>query len=237
MIEQHNPTFFGILEANMGADCHAPSLNIQGFSLERDNLMKNKIRTRAALYIADTVSYIRRLDLELPETPMIWIEIKSGSAKPWLLMTGYRQWRTLKGSNKNASKCSMKAQKERFNMWAEAWKKADSEGKRIIVMGDLNIDVEPWAEEQTILSDYQVSMAPILSILRETAQQLNFTLLKTPPTRFQGTNKPSTLDIVLSNKPELITNILLYQTTSDHKLLAFKTVTKVRKKCVPIRKA
>ena len=95
MIIKHKPLVFGICEANMGAQCYAPALEIPGFSLERDNLYCSNIRTRTAAYISDKVLYKRRIDLEMKDIPMIWLEIVATKPKSWLLCIGYRQWRTL----------------------------------------------------------------------------------------------------------------------------------------------
>ena len=38
LIENHKPLLLGVIEANMGVNCHAPALIIDGYKLERDNL-------------------------------------------------------------------------------------------------------------------------------------------------------------------------------------------------------
>ena len=236
MIDKYNPAIFGIIEANMGVQCHAPSLEIPGYKLERDNLSKADIKTRTAAYILETISYKRRTDLEIDATPLIWLEIAATKAKSWLLAIGYRQWRTLKGK-KSATSMSMSAQLDRFSNWCNSWQKANSEGKPVFIIGDLNIDVSAWSKKSSEKTPYQNSKSDLLNMLKETSYQLSLTLIKTPPTRFQGGDEPSTLDIILSNKPELINTPLLVQTTSDHKLVIFRKEVKMRQNMIPSRKA
>ena len=84
----------------MGAQSYGPALEIEGYNLERDNLAMANIRTRTAVFISQAVTYKRRIDLEIAETPMIWLEIEASRKKSWLISIGYRQWRTLKNKKK-----------------------------------------------------------------------------------------------------------------------------------------
>ena len=95
IIDKQDPKIFIIVEANISPECHIPSIEIDNFTLERDNLHKQNIRSRTAIYISNQVSYRRREDLEIEGVPIIWLEIKEGTTKSWLLMAGYRQWTTL----------------------------------------------------------------------------------------------------------------------------------------------
>ena len=235
MIEIHKPAIFGLGEANIGVHCHPPALEIPGFILERDNLVANGIRTRTAAYISDKLTYKRRLDLECANTPLIWLEIFAAKPKSWLLALGYRQWRTL-NKKKNVDSGSTSAQLERLSKWGDSWEKAGEEGKQIVIIGDLNIDVGPWSDPSAILTPYQVSKASLLAKLKELSYQLNLSLIKTECTRIQGTQKPSTLDIILSSHSELIEAPKLFLTSSDHKLLCFSKNATIKIVKQPIRK-
>ena len=152
-IEKHKPVIFGILEANIGTDCHTPVIQMEEFELERDNLNTSQIRTRAAVYISCQIDYKRRLDLETSEIPMIWLEIKSKKSKPWLIMIGYRQWRTL-GKNGGKKSGTMTAQITRLKLYERAILNAGKENKEIIITGDMNIDVTPWTNPSKPLTLY-----------------------------------------------------------------------------------
>ena len=210
----------GILGANMGTDCYTPALQIKGYKLERDNLMMMNTRTRTAVYISEGITYKRRTDLELLNTPLVCLEIKPDKKKSWLIMIGYRQFQCLSDDDKIKS-VTMASQLERFSKWCELWKEAENTNKELIITVDLNIDVIPWSNPQTALTENQKAKSKLLNLLKQTANQLNLTLIKTPPTRFQGSDVPSTIDIILTNKPDRISNTQLIQSSSDHKVVLF----------------
>ena len=144
ILEQHEPIVMGVIEANMNPHCHIPSLQIPGYDLERDNLILSQIRTRTAVYISNKIQYKRRQDLEIKDTPAIWLEIKEAKNKSFLLMIGYRQFRCLGRNNKHT--ITLNNQLKRFEKWCSKWKEAEKEGKPITICGDLNIDRVhgPW---------------------------------------------------------------------------------------------
>ena len=142
ILEKYKPLVMGILEANMGINICTHMLGIDGYILERDNLIEQGCRTRTAIYINEKLEYKRRKDLEVKGSPAIWIEISPDSTKSWLLFVGYREWRSLLDKDKEKS-LKMEQQLIRLEKWNESWKKADKEGKPMYIMGDLNIDVIP----------------------------------------------------------------------------------------------
>ena len=236
LAEKYKPTVIGITEANMKHDDYEPALQIDGFHLERDNLGATGIRTRAAVFISEELLYKRRPDLEALNTPLIWLEILSDIKKPWLIGVGYRQWRTLDNKD-NKTSGSIKCQMERFNGWNQSIAKANAEMKPIVLMGDINIDVTPWLFPDKELSDYQVSMKPILTMLKSIACEQELDLVKTLPTRHQGNNVPSILDLILTNIPAQLSVPTLVDSSSDHKVIIFTKTIPVKSKVTVIRKA
>ena len=103
IISDHNPMCFGIVEANVPPHCHPPSLMIDGYQHEMDNLWLSGKKGRTMIYVKDEVNYIRRADLEPPSSPAIWLEIDQGTPTAWLLFIGYREWRSLLDKNKQRS--------------------------------------------------------------------------------------------------------------------------------------
>ena len=234
-IAKYAPIIFGILEVHMAVNAYLPALQISGYSLERDNLIQNGIRTRTAMYISDRINYIRRHDLEVKNSPMIWIEVITNPAKPWLLFLGYRQWRQLEAKNENKSR-NMLNQKIRFQQWLGSWEMANNEGKQIILIGDMNIDVGPWLNPEIPLTEYQQSKSQLLSLIKTKTTQLNMELIRTKPTRYQGINVPSTLDVIFSNFPHLIIDHQLIEASSDHKIVLFQKAVNIKPKLQLINK-
>ena len=236
MIDKYKPVIVGILEANMAADIYNPSIQISGYKLEKDNLSLIGEQTRTAVYISDRISYKRRSDLEIINTPLIWLEICPFKAKSWLIGVGYRQWKRLIDEDKKASQ-SMKSQLERFQNWSHSIRKAEKEGKQLILAGDINIDVTPWLHPEQPISEYQNSKSSLLEALKLITLQQDLHLIKTAPTRFQGNDQPSILDLVITNIPHLISPPILLETSSDHKCIIFNKHIKLKCKMEEVRKA
>ena len=100
IINEHAPLILGVLEANVEADYFLPALNIEGYSTEVDNLHSNGHKARTIVYINEEAKYKRRLDLEPPNSPTIWIEIMEEKKKSFLIFIGYREWCPLHSSCK-----------------------------------------------------------------------------------------------------------------------------------------
>ena len=101
------------------------------------------------------------MDLEIENTPLIWLEIVTNVEKPWLAGIGYRQWRT-KGKLDSDKSIAMKKQLSRFANWSDSWTRAQSEAKPLVIFGDLNIDVSPWLYPKIEKTDYQKSQGRLL---------------------------------------------------------------------------
>ena len=154
IINDHNPLCIGILEANVEHDIHPPALKIDGYMVELDGLHDKGLKGRTMVYVKEEANYIRRADLEPPLSPTIWHELFPGSKGAILVFFGYRQWCTLQATNKQRSR-STKQQLVRLSAWEESWVRAENEGKPLFILGDLNVDVQPWILPQTIKSLYQ----------------------------------------------------------------------------------
>ena len=220
IINNHNPMCFGVLEANVEHDYHPPSLAIDGYKVELDNLWSGGKKGRAMVYVKDEADYIRRKDLEPPLSPAIWLEFEPGTQKAWLLFIGYREWRSLNSKDKKHSG-SDQQQTERLATWEEPWNRAENEGKTMILAGDFNIDAGPWINPEIPLREYQSSKKKLLQNMQNICSSLNLDLFKTAPTRVQGKCKASTLDWVLSNKINLISNHEMFNSSTDHKIISF----------------
>ena len=234
IICEHNPLAFGLLEANMSQDSHPATLLIDGYKLERDNLMAENIRTRTALYINDDVRYKRRIDLEPKASPIIWVEINNDSNISWLMCLGYREWHTLNKKNRLTSG-SVAQQLIRLSSWETSWNNANSENKPIVILSDINVDVSPWLEPHLELTTYQKQQTIIRDKVKEMAENCNLQLIKTTTTRHQGSDKPSILDIILTNCPQTIHQIQLMPSSSDHKIVILKKEIKAIKATTEIR--
>ena len=225
LIEKHKPLLLGVLEANMGEHCHGPSLMIDGYRLERDNLAAVGGKTRAAVYIHEGLSYRRRMDLEVVASPMVWLEINPDSKESWLAFVGYREFRSLVDKDK-AKSLTMAQQLLRLESWRVKWTEAEKEHKPLFLLGDWNVDVTPWTSPKPTLTAYQASNTSLLTLLREMASENGVELIHTPPTRKQGKDIPTIIDLCMTNRPNQIQNVSLLPSSSDHLVLCVEKVNK-----------
>ena len=151
-------------------------------------------------------------------------------------MVGYCQWSTL-GSKGGELSRTMTAQKTRFKLWGKSIQNALKEKKETIIIGDINIDVTPWINQSNKLTEYQQSKASLLTMLKHIIDSSSMTLFKTGPTRYQGKDEPSILDLLISTHPELLTQPKLIETSSDHKMVMFQKSISIRKTFMPLRRA
>ena len=94
-------------------------------------------------------------------------------------------------------------------------------------MGDFNVDTHPWTHPTEIPSDYQISMRPILDKMKDMCAINNLELIQIGHTRSQGLKKASSLDVILSNNAKLLTNPILLNSSSDHKVIMIHKTHKV----------
>ena len=77
----------------------------------------------------------------------------------------------------------------------------------------------------------------MLQALKTAANNQNLKLINTSFTRYQGSDAPSTIDIILTNVPHLISTPTLIESTSDHKIVLFDKKILVKPNVPQIRKA
>ena len=76
----------------------------------------------------------------------------------------------------------------------------------------------------------------MLTQLKQAATINGLDLIHTKPTRHQGKDQDSTIDIILTNKPNRITDTTLTTSCSDHKIISWKiNYTKPKKVKKPRR--
>ena len=194
LINDHSPLLLGILEANIDQDQHLQMVKIDGYTEEIDNLYENGFKSRTLVYINDQSDYLRRRDLEPPNSPVIWLEFPNRGGKPFLVFIGYREWRCihLKENKKKKTSGNRTEQIKRLDDWNLSWSKAECENKMMILMGDYNIDLQPWFNPKIEMTEYQEYMSPMLEKLKEMCLTNNLEIIQTGHTRIQGKSKAST---------------------------------------------
>lgn len=166
---------------------------IPNYSFEKRNRINGK-GGGVALYVKDSINYVRRTDLESRELENIVIEIVLSTSKNFLITTLYKPPQSSKYLQNNFT--------ELFN---ESLTLLSNESKETILLGDLNVDfLKPNDNKEIKLS------------LKENG----FTQIIKEATRV--TNESRTLiDIIATNRPATIADSTVIQSSiSDHDLVA-----------------
>ena len=220
-INKFSPIIIGILEANLEIPCHKPALNITGYSLEMDSRALTNLTVRTLVYIKDGMNFKRRTDLEPNNSSCIWLELKTTNKKPWLVFTGYREWAIQAPSGKYVDRSPIK-QQERLTEWGKGWECASLEAKPVLLLGDMNVDVTPWLYPDITPTTYQNSQEPLLTLLTTLTNENGMEIIETAPTRRQGKGPPSRLDLIITNRPQLVNNIEILPSGSDHSMVSLR---------------
>ena len=221
MVNIFKPNMMTITEANITKFTHLPSIQIEGFCTEMDEIRELGKRSQVVVYISKELSYKRRKDLETPQIAVVWIELTTIKKKRILTCHGYREWNDQAAIDQNGK--NIEEQKQRLTMMMSGWEKAVAENKLLIVQGDWNVDMTMMSENEQQQTSHNKFTKPLYEMMTNSAEDLNLTLLTTQASRFQGNDKPSALDIILTNQPNRISEPQYHPTRSDHLAITFTT--------------
>ena len=217
IIIAQQPHILFISEANIGKNAHIPSLQIDNYKMEIDNKRSMGKRSNAVMYIKQGIKYKRRKVLEHDNLSSIWIEIITTKGKNILLNGAYREWSEQLDSGKtNKEGKTQKNQLARLTKLTNSWTAAALEEKQMIVIGDWNLDTLVWTSPQNNFTTHNTNNKPQLELFIQSATTSNLSLLTNRASRYQGKDKPSALDVILSNSPGIIDNIYFQNANSDH---------------------
>ena len=167
--------------------------HVQGYNFEKRNRLNGK-GGGVALYVKDSVNYIRRTDLESKTLENIVIEIVLTTSKNFFVTTLYKPPQSSKYLQSNFD--------EIFN---ESLKLISSH--EAILLGDLNVDFLKPSDNKAIKS---------------TLLENGFTQVIREPTRITKDSK-TLIDIIATNRPSTIAaSKVVPSSISDHDLIACK---------------
>ena len=227
IVTTHKPHIMAIQEYNLTDTDDINQLNIPGYKIELDTLMEENGIARTALIISDDIKYSRRLDMQNCNDSQVIITIHLTRNKKINIISHYRQWRTLNkaGSIKNSG--TMKNQKIRLKKSLQVWQKAAEENETII-LSDTNLNTTQFEKPLDEWTDYEVKLKPLTDMLRETMNSQNLTIIKTVSTRDNNFSTPSTIDHIITNRPQQHNNTTTLESMfSDHSLLITQRLFKV----------
>ena len=168
-------------------------VNITGYEILRKD--RNRNGGGVAVYVRNTINYISRTELDTNDLEAITVEISKPRSKPFIVNCMYRP------PNSTV---------ELFSAYEKLIEKLDSENKEIILIGDFNCD---WTGVKS------GTMKPQTNKLHEITEAFQFEQMIEQPTRVTE-HSETIIDLVFTNKPELVTNFgVIHIGISDHSLI------------------
>ena len=187
MAHDNCPDIFGMCETFLTSSVSDNQIAIDGFDLIRKDRSdtQNKSGGGVILYYRKSVNCKRRCELEVSNIETLWTEISLPNSKPFLVCTVYRP------------PCS---NSEWIDLFEEELSIAQTTGLELIIMGDINIDLNPSPNRkwQNLIELFDLSQ-----LIKE-------------PTRV--TESSSTIiDHIYTSKPEnIIESFVSNYSLSDH---------------------
>ena len=195
-----------------------PSDDLEGSFPEYDIIMKNETNhpmARMTIMVKkNTIQYEHIHNIQDDNIASLWLKVKLGHKKYIMIGGYYRQWR-LPMETQIFDSGSTKSQVERFSKFLNQVKRARQISPRLVVCGDINIDL---SENRDQLDRPELKV--LYPLYQDFRDEEDFTVMNKELTRFQIHQKPSLIDHVLTNSPELIDNIETKPgIISDHKIV------------------
>jgi hypothetical protein len=190
--------------------------------------------SRTGMYIAETIGYKRRRDLESNETSIVAITTKMKGVKPFNIIGYYRQWQCPSIEGQLNSTETVQAQLYCYHIALNKIRTAQKEQRETIAISDMNLNSNVWGLPSAQLGQHNRKLIPLYKLLKEKLLNDGFTLINTKSTRWATAKKESCIDHLMTTCPEKIRSHQLINTgASDHRICIYyqsntKTVERSR---------
>jgi len=191
---EKNIKIFGVSESLLKATTPSAVLNIRGYSFERRDRGKNG--GGVCVYIKEGIDYIRRPDLENPETECIWLEIILKHSKSYLIGILYRPPDNSKHLHKNF-----------LEKLSNTLSIIGNSNKETIILGDINAN---YLDNRNHIP------------LKQLFQLNGFQQTIKTPTRIEKDSE-TLIDVILTNASSNLTKSqVVTSSMSDHDMIMCK---------------
>ena len=205
IIKENNIDILCIQETELDSDFPVEILTFSGYALEVE---KNSSKIRSAIYIKDTISYKRRVDLEHENTHIVIIDINDRIKSR--IINIYRAFNPPMGLT----------QKSLFTKQIETLRNASN--SNTIIMGDFNLDYNKKNDVTYSHRNYFIELEPLLESFG-LIQIINF---DTWSRIILNQKKSSCIDHIYIRNPSLISNLnSLIPPFGDHLMVSFTIKT------------
>ena len=215
MFRKFKPDIFVINEVELHISEDPNIMNVSGYTIEYDSMMKNNNIVRTVMYIRSCLNYQRLYKYELEDESVITISVGYPSKKRIFITGYYRQWSIPRLGSGSRDIRSMNI---RFKKQAELWKSmiTENNNREMIFVGDFNLDANNWRKSENEKTSTEKTFNFMNNIIKECLLDNGFSLLNMEPTR-PNANRKSVLDHFYTNNVDKIKYVKTYiDTVSDH---------------------
>ena len=203
-ISNSAPEMIGVTEVkpkNCTSDPTPQEFSLKGYNLFHTNV-NNKTGRGILMYIHDMLQAVE-VTMETTFEEKLFLEIKLNNKDRLLKRCMYHSESGTQQNNNNLRKLIEEATSKRYS--------------HILMMGDYNYKNIDWITWSTKSDNMHSEENLFVESLRDCNQQI------TKPTRIRGTNKPSTLDLVMTNEQKMVSDIEYHSPLgkSDHSMIHF----------------
>ena len=220
IIEGHQPHILGLSEANLRKNVDPRLVQHEGYTLHTAPTIDNPALeiSRVVVYTHSSLVVKRRSDLEDSSLSAIWLEVGMPRKRKILVANIYREWQHMGQGHENQSG-SIAAQLERWCLFLDKWETALSEGKEVLVLGDINLDFLKWNKDLPS-NDSSSCLKKLSEQIFTRIFPLGVSQLIRVATRVSPASPPSGLDHVYTNKPEKCSEVHTeFAGGSDHRII------------------
>ena len=220
LIDQRKPHILILQEANLWAHHDLKKVQIDGYRLVTSKMYEDHRRkcSRVVVYLKDCVRFRRLHNLELEDFSAIWLEVWLPYQRKIILSGTYREHDHLKLFQEERSYDGDEEQEERWDRFLSKWEEAAEQGKELMVVGDLNVDLMDREEQRDQLQK------KLFKQLQQRIQSRGILQLIRGATRYHSRCRPSLIDHVFVTNPEKVEVENLSWGTSDHNLISVRRV-------------
>ena len=165
IIGQYQPHILGLCEANLKNNVDLGLVQHEDYKIHIAKSIANPEigLARTVVYTHSSLVVKRREDLEDEVISSVWLEAGLPRQRKIIVATFYREWQ--QPGNTDQSSKSIQDQLERWCRFLTQWETALSEGKEVIVMGDINLDFLKWTRTDLTPTDSTLRLKPLTEAL------------------------------------------------------------------------
>ena len=199
LIDKEKPDILMVSEANMEEDHPCVRNHLKGYNVEIKLLGEMKVARMIVLIKAD-ITYERIREYENNTNAMITLKIKNSARNSIFLVCVYRQWKLLHTKD-DLSNLPIN-QLKRFELILGVISQLVNEGREILLIGDINIDL--WPPNNP---GHRKDIKALHELYTSVINQLGLCQQNFKPTRYQSNASPSLLDHVFCSHPQKINSV------------------------------